>query len=70
MNEPKPVKPITPLQTEIVRLKPDATNVTTNGTSANGDDKIFCDRCGGDVYRMHAVWRCSKCGYKSDCCGW
>jgi len=63
MNEPKPVKPITPLQTGIVRLKPDAAN-------AGGEDKIFCDRCGGEVYRMHAVWRCSKCGYKSDCCGW
>jgi len=72
MNEPKPVKPITPLQTGIVRLKADATNVTsvTNGTNAGQDEKIFCDRCGGDVYRMHAVWRCSKCGYKSDCCGW
>jgi len=63
MNDEKPpVKPITPLQTGSVRLKPDAPNV--------GDDKIFCDRCGGEVYRMHAVWRCSQCGYKSDCCGW
>ena len=70
MNDDKPAaKPITPLQTGIVRLKPDATNVT-NGTNAGQDEKIFCDRCGGDVYRMHAVWRCSKCGYKSDCCGW
>ena len=64
MNEDKPaVKPITPLQTGIVRLKADAAN-------AGSDEKIFCDRCGGEVYRMHAVWRCSKCGYKSDCCGW
>jgi len=54
-----PVKPITPLQTELHRLKADAAS-----------EKIFCDRCGGEVYRMHAVWRCSKCGYKSDCCGW
>ena len=63
MSEEKPpVKPITPLQTGLVnvRLKADATN----------EEKIFCDRCGGEVYRMHAVWRCSKCGYKSDCCGW
>ena len=64
MNDDKPpVKPITPLQTGIVHLKADATN-------ASADEKIFCDRCGGEVYRMHAVWRCSKCGYKSDCCGW
>jgi len=64
MNDDKPAaKPITPLQTGLVRLKPDETN-------ASGDEKIFCDRCGGEVYRMHAVWRCSMCGYKSDCCGW
>jgi ribosomal protein L37AE/L43A len=62
MTEPKPVKPITPLQTGLVHLKAAATH--------NNDEKIFCDRCGGEVYRMHAVWRCSKCGYKSDCCGW
>ncbi len=63
MNEEKPpAKPITPLQTGNVRLKPDATKVS--------EETIFCDRCGGEVYRMHAVWRCSKCGYKSDCCGW
>ena len=65
MADSKPVKPITPLQTGNVRLKPDATNV-----AGQNEEKIFCDRCGGEVYRMHAVWRCSKCGYKSDCCGW
>jgi len=58
MSDDKPavenVKPITPLKT----------------STPKQDEKIFCDRCGGDVYRMHAVWRCSKCGYKSDCCGW
>jgi ribosomal protein S27AE len=63
MNDDKPaVKPITPLKTGLVHLKVD--------TTSPNDDKIFCDRCGGEVYRMHAVWRCSKCGYKSDCCGW
>ena len=68
MNDEKPpVKPITPLQTGFVRLKPDATNA---GARSGDNEKIFCDRCGGEVYRMHAVWRCSKCGYKSDCCGW
>ena len=34
------------------------------------DDSAGCERCGGEIYRMHAVWRCSKCGYKTDCCGW
>ena len=39
-------------------------------TKHAADDKMTCDRCGGEVYRMHAVWRCAACGYKSDCCGW
>jgi hypothetical protein len=34
------------------------------------DDTVGCERCGGEIYRMHAVWRCSQCGYKTDCCGW
>ena len=33
-------------------------------------DKMLCERCGADMYRMHAVWRCSACGFKTDCCGW
>ena len=27
-------------------------------------------RGGANVYRMHAVWRCADCGFKTDCCGW
>jgi hypothetical protein len=35
------------------------------------EDKMVCERCGGaDMYRMHAVWRCPTCGFKTDCCGW
>jgi hypothetical protein len=34
------------------------------------DDQVTCERCGGEMYRMHAVWRCSSCGFKTDCCGW
>ena len=34
-------------------------------------EPVVCERCGsGSVYRMHAVWRCADCGYKTDCCGW
>jgi ribosomal protein L37E len=33
-------------------------------------DKVLCERCGADMYRMHAVWRCPACGFKTDCCGW
>jgi len=57
-----PLKPITPLKTGLISQP--------NSSAASNEDKIFCDRCGGEVYRMHAVWRCSKCGFKSDCCGW
>jgi ribosomal protein L37E len=31
---------------------------------------MLCERCGAEMYRMHAVWRCSSCGFKTDCCGW
>jgi ribosomal protein L37AE/L43A len=35
------------------------------------DDKMICERCGkAEMYRMHAVWRCPECGFKTDCCGW
>jgi len=34
------------------------------------DDKVLCERCGQSMFRMHAVWRCPNCGYKTDCCGW
>ena len=62
MSEPKPVKPITPLKTGLISQP--------HSSASSNDEKICCDRCGGEVYRMHAVWRCSKCGFKSDCCGW
>ena len=31
---------------------------------------VACERCGAEMFRMHAVWRCPACGYKTDCCGW
>ena len=49
-----PVRPITPLKF----------------STPAADDKVACERCGAEMYRMHAVWRCSSCGYKTDCCGW
>jgi hypothetical protein len=58
MSEPAPprapVRPISPLK-----------------TAAPAEDKMLCERCGkAEMYRMHAVWRCPDCGYKTDCCGW
>jgi hypothetical protein len=34
------------------------------------EDKMLCERCGAEMFRMHAVWRCPACGFKTDCCGW
>ncbi len=35
------------------------------------DDRMICERCGkAEMYRMHAVWRCPECSFKTDCCGW
>lgn len=62
MPDPKPIKPVTPLKTGLA--------AQPNSAAISNDERIVCDRCGGEVYRMHAVWRCSKCGFKSDCCGW
>jgi hypothetical protein len=53
-------------------VPPDATRPAPpapNGT-APADDKVLCERCGAEMFRMHAVWRCPACGYKTDCCGW
>jgi ribosomal protein L37E len=58
-----PPKPITPLHTGL------STSSTAPATTG-ADDRMPCDRCGADTYRMHAVWRCPACGFKSDCCGW
>jgi rubrerythrin len=38
--------------------------------TAPADEKVLCERCGAEMFRMHAVWRCPACGYKTDCCGW
>jgi hypothetical protein len=52
---PPPARPITPLNA---------------GLSSPKVDKMLCERCGAEMYRMHAVWRCASCGFKTDCCGW
>jgi len=40
------------------------------GRATPDDGKVLCERCGAEMFRMHAVWRCPACGYKTDCCGW
>jgi hypothetical protein len=45
--------------------------LVTSRKSTENDDKMICERCGkAEMYRMHAVWRCPECGFKTDCCGW
>jgi len=67
---------------EIVPGGPDKAPPTSeNASSVNakssaipascGDEAMLCERCGkAEMYRMHAVWRCPECGFKTDCCGW
>ena len=57
--------------------KPAASLVITSVVSAlrtspeqPGEDAMKCERCGAEMYRMHAVWRCPVCRFKTDCCGW
>lgn len=39
--------------------------------AACNEDAMLCERCGkAEMFRMHAVWRCPECGFKTDCCGW
>ena len=61
MSETPPLRPATRPITPITSIKT-ATPAETN--------KMLCERCGDEMYRMHAVWRCPGCGFKTDCCGW
>jgi hypothetical protein len=47
-----------------------ATPAVTPKPAATKADAFLCDRCRAEMFRMHAVWRCPSCGYKTDCCGW
>jgi rubrerythrin len=62
-----PARPVTPLKT--AQADDPATPLTVDLSSPT-IDKMLCDRCGEEMYRMHAVWRCPACGFKTDCCGW
>jgi hypothetical protein len=50
---------------------PRAETLPSCDSPAAGEDEMLCERCGkAGMYRMHAVWRCPECGFKTDCCGW
>lgn len=65
-----PSHPIIAAMPEQPPLDPLKMRIPTTGPDKD-DDKVICERCGtAEMYRMHAVWRCPECGYKTDCCGW
>jgi rubrerythrin len=45
-------------------------DLAARAAKARGEEKVLCERCRAEMFRMHAVWRCPSCGYKTDCCGW
>jgi predicted RNA-binding Zn-ribbon protein involved in translation (DUF1610 family) len=55
-----------------VAKKDEAESSAGKPRGCNNDlDRMICERCGkAEMYRMHAVWRCPECGFKTDCCGW
>ena len=58
---------------EVPQKKPIITQVVSairKPVSEPLDESMTCERCGADMYRMHAVWRCPACRFKTDCCGW
>jgi hypothetical protein len=50
--------------------KPIRTTEMAAKACRTGDDTVTCERCGAKMFRMHAVWRCPTCRFKTDCCGW
>jgi hypothetical protein len=50
--------------------RPDADPPPAPRRATPAADAVLCDRCNAEMFRMHAVWRCPACGYKTDCCGW
>jgi len=53
-----------------VVVKPVVSALRTTTARTTDDEAMKCERCGADMYRMHAVWRCPSCRFKTDCCGW
>jgi ribosomal protein L37AE/L43A len=63
-DSPLPAPPRKPVSRPII------TEIKKGSLPGSDADKMTCERCGAEMYRMHAVWRCSGCGFKTDCCGW
>jgi rubrerythrin len=59
----------------LTRVPPQSAPPSTTAPDASRaktakSDAVLCERCTTEMFRMHAVWRCPNCGYKTDCCGW
>jgi len=68
MSEADPKKGRAPFSDALpVRITPVKSSLPP---APGADAPTICDRCGAEMYRMHAVWRCPSCGFKTDCCGW
>ncbi|HEY3043604.1 MAG TPA: hypothetical protein VGJ39_06250 [Vicinamibacterales bacterium] len=65
---PEPPKP--PPQPVPSGPSPNSLPAEARSAKAGDADKVLCERCATEMFRMHAVWRCPGCGYKTDCCGW
>jgi hypothetical protein len=61
--------PDTPKPAPALNITPIVSALQTRPLAA-ADESMRCERCGADMYRMHAVWRCPECRFKTDCCGW
>jgi len=51
-------------------ITPPVVSAIGQSSDASIDDKMTCERCGADMNRLHAVWRCPACRFKTDCCEW
>jgi hypothetical protein len=65
MPEGTPIKKLTPVRSALASPQP-----ATCEPSGEPGGKMLCERCSAEMYRMHSVWRCPVCGFKTDCCGW
>jgi rubrerythrin len=64
---PEPDKSALPPTRSAQEIRDD---LAARAAKGRGEDKVLCERCRTEMFRMHAVWRCPACGYKTDCCGW
>jgi len=59
-----------PLNRPIVAPQISTTTPPVKPGNPGKNEPMLCERCRAEMYRMHAVWRCPACGFKTDCCGW